>query len=265
MREIFLSIWEDIVLYNNQRYLIPLFLIALLLLWVLEKNKSVRSVYVYAVTALIFVFLCPLYAKLAFLVDEEIYYRVWWMIPMGTIICYCFVKVMFLTRNIWKRVFVLLLAVVIIVWNGKLVYTNSMHFKSANAYHLPEFVIHVGDYVTSECENPSVIFSLELLPFIRQYKSGIMTPFTRFYFGELGEMSDPLYLALKAEEYEIETIVNGAKENASLYVVLSSVKPKDADILQYGYELVHETDGYEIYRDIAVYRDLVDCGVIIPK
>lgn len=264
MREIFLSIWEDIVLYNNQRYLIPIFLIALLLLWVLERNKSVRSVYVYAVTALILVFLCPLYARLAFLVDEEIYYRVWWIIPFGTIICYSFVKVMFLTKNIWKRAVILLLAVVIIVWNGKLVYTNSMHFKSANAYHLPEFVINVGDYVTSEYKYPSVIFTVELLPFIRQYKSGIMTPFTRFYFGELGEMEDPLYLALKGEVYDIETIANSAKQSASLYVVLSSYKQKDEDILQYGYELVFETDGYEIYRDIAVYRDLKEYG-FIPK
>lgn len=262
MREIFLSIWEDIALYNNHRYLIPIFLVALLFLWGLERNKTVRRVYVYAVTALIIVFLCPLYAKIAFLVDEEIYYRVWWIIPMGVIICYSFVKVMFLTKNIWKRAVVLLFAVVIIVWNGRLVYTNSIHFKSANAYHLPEFVIHVGDYVTSECENPSVIFTVELLPFIRQYKSGIMTPFTRFYFGELGEMSDPLYLALKAEVYEIETIVNGAKEHSSLYVVLSSFKQKDADILSYGYELVYETDGYEIYRDEAIYNALVDCGVI---
>ena len=54
------TVLEDIILYNNKSFLVPLFFIALLFLWVTEKKKRLRVVLVYIVTALGVVFVCPL-------------------------------------------------------------------------------------------------------------------------------------------------------------------------------------------------------------
>ena len=37
------TVLEDIVLYNNKSFLVPLFLIALLFLWVTERSKRLRD------------------------------------------------------------------------------------------------------------------------------------------------------------------------------------------------------------------------------
>ena len=56
------TVLEDIIAYNNNSFLVPLFFIALLFLWVTEKKKRLRVVLVYIVTALSVVFVFPLYA-----------------------------------------------------------------------------------------------------------------------------------------------------------------------------------------------------------
>ena len=66
------TVLEDIVLYNNKSFLVPLFLIALLFLWVTERSKRLRVVLVYLVTALGVVFVCPLYAWIGMRIDAEI-------------------------------------------------------------------------------------------------------------------------------------------------------------------------------------------------
>ncbi|MDE6054454.1 MAG: hypothetical protein K2G55_11975, partial [Lachnospiraceae bacterium] len=56
------AVMEDVLLYNNKSFLIPLFLIALLFLWVTEKDRKLRVVLLYLVAAIGIVFLCPIYA-----------------------------------------------------------------------------------------------------------------------------------------------------------------------------------------------------------
>ena len=65
------TVLEDIVLYNNKSFLVPLFLIALLFLWVTERSKRLRVVLVYLVTALGVVFVCPLYAWIGMRIDAD--------------------------------------------------------------------------------------------------------------------------------------------------------------------------------------------------
>ena len=73
MKNALTMLWEDIILYNNNRFLIILFLVSLVFLWITEKDKKIRLILVYFVTAITVVFLCPLYAWIGMKVDEQIY------------------------------------------------------------------------------------------------------------------------------------------------------------------------------------------------
>lgn len=72
------SVIEDVRLYNNNSFLIPLFLAALFFLWMTEEDRKIRTVLLYLVAAIGAVFLCPVYAWVGMRIDADIYYRVLW-------------------------------------------------------------------------------------------------------------------------------------------------------------------------------------------
>ena len=47
MKTAFTTLIEDIILYNNNRFLILLFLAALIFLWITERDKRIKTVLVY--------------------------------------------------------------------------------------------------------------------------------------------------------------------------------------------------------------------------
>ena len=65
------------------------FLISLLYLWLTEKRKHIRVMFLYVPLVLLFVFFTPLVAKLVSgLADGEIYYRILWLLPVTPVIAY---------------------------------------------------------------------------------------------------------------------------------------------------------------------------------
>ena len=65
------------------------FLISLLYLWLTEKRKHIRVMFLYVPLLLLFVFFNPLVAKLVSgLADGEIYYRILWLLPVTPVIAY---------------------------------------------------------------------------------------------------------------------------------------------------------------------------------
>ena len=168
MKTAFTTLIEDIILYNNNRFLILLFLVALIFLWITERDKRIKTVLVYFVTAITVVFCCPLYAWIGMKVDAEIYYRVFWSIPIGILVCYSAVRAVSHFKKRISRVLVCILTVLVICMNGKFYFTNTLHFKAVNAYHMPQVVIDVADALQTEKYKPSAAIPAELVPFIRQ-------------------------------------------------------------------------------------------------
>ena len=106
LSQVMKALLEDVLLYNNESFLIPLFLIALLFLWMTEKDRKVRVVLLYFAAALSVVFLCPLYAWIGMKIDADVYYRVLWSLPMGILVCYSVVKLMTRFRSTFAKVLI---------------------------------------------------------------------------------------------------------------------------------------------------------------
>lgn len=261
MKEIFLSVINDLVLYNNNRFLIPLFVIALVYIWKTETDRSVRSILACASTGLILVFICPVYAYVGNKVDKEIYYRVWWCIPMGVTICYAAVKLAFRFKSMGKRLLIGVIVLAIVVLNGKFVYTNTTRVKAENGKHLPQFVVDVADAVTMEYDTPNCVFPLEIAIYVRQYNAKITEPYSRFNFTDAG-MDSKLYDLMTADSYDVASICEAAKVENALYVVFNSVIAKTDSMENYGYTYLGLVDGYEIYRYEQLYLDYIEYGAI---
>lgn len=270
MKTAFTTLIEDIILYNNNRFLILLFLVALIFLWITERDKRIKTVLVYFVTAITVVFCCPLYAWIGMKVDAEIYYRVFWSIPIGILVCYSAVRAVSHFKKRISRVLVCILTVLVICMNGKFYFTNTLHFKAVNAYHMPQVVIDVADALKMEKYKPIAAIPAELLPFIRQYSADIFTPYGRNIVETQWNFSNALYDAMEAEEYDAQEIARCAREEHCTYVVLSSVKPMKGSLEELNYIYKGLVSGYYIYMDYNYYevlrdQDLLDEEDILPE
>lgn len=270
MKTALTMLWEDIILYNNNRFFIILFLVSLVFLWITEKDKKIRLILVYFVTAITVIFLCPLYAWIGMKVDEQIYYRVFWSIPVGILVCYSAVRAMTHFKRMISRILVVILTVIVICLNGKCVYTNTLHFKSVNAYHMPQVVIDVADALKMEKYKPIAVLPSELLPFIRQYSADIFTPYGRNIIETQWNFSNELYDAMEASEYDAQEIARCAREEHCVYVVLSSVKPMKGSMEEQNYFQKSLVGGYYIYMDHNYYevlrdQNLLDEDDILPE
>lgn len=272
MTAVMKTIIEDIILYNNKSFLMPLFLIALLFLWVTETDRKLRVILLYLVAAIAVIFLCPLYAWVGMRIDEGIYYRVFWTLPIGILVCYSTVRLMMRFRYAVSRVLVFFLAILVIVINGDLVYTNSFHIKSVNAYHIPQQVIQVADAIRQENYKPVAVLPAELLPFLRQYTADIYTPYGRNILEPAWTFHNELYDAMEGDSavYDVAEVARCARNERCAFVVLSCIKQMKGSMEEEGYFLYRFVEGYFIYMDYNYYwvykeqglldQDLIDVG-----
>lgn len=263
------AVAEDVYLYNNRSFLIPLFLIALLFLWVTEKDQKLRVVLLYLVAALCAVFLCPVYAWVGMKIDADIYYRVIWSIPIGILVCYSVVKLMAHFQMLLSKALVLILAVLIIVMNGRLVYTNSFHIRSVNTYHIPQQVIDVADALKLDNYKPIAVLPAELLPFLRQYTADLFTPYGRNILEPAWTFQNDLYDAMEGDRnaYDVAEVARCARNHHCAFVVLSCAKQMNGSMENEGYFLFRFVQGYFIYMDYNYYwvykeQGLLDADVI---
>ena len=257
---------EDIILYNNKSFLVPLFLIALLFLWMTEKDRKLRVVLVYLVTAITVIFLCPLYAWIGMRIDQDIYYRVFWTLPIGLLVCYSVVKLMIRFKSVAAKGLVLVLAVIGIALNGKFVYDNqnTIHHRAVNQYHIPQSVIDVADALKLDNYKPIAVLPAELLPFFRQYSADVFTPYGRNILEPAWTFSNELYDAMEgsSDTYNAAEIARCARNEHCTYVVLSCMKQIEGSMEEQNYFLLNFVQGYYIYMDYNYYWVYKEQGLL---
>ena len=79
---------ESVVIFKNYaggRYTVVLFLLALIYLLLMERNKRRRALFVYMPLTLLFLFFFPIFRKIFVRLmggEGDTYYRVLWLVPM---------------------------------------------------------------------------------------------------------------------------------------------------------------------------------------
>ncbi len=266
------KICEDVILYNGKSITLLIFLAALIFLWFFEKNKCVRTALIYLSIAELIIFACPIYAWIGMKIDEAIYYRVFWALPVGILVCYALVLFVSHFDTFGKKAVVAVMAVLLIGLNGRLVYTNSLHFRSSNAYHIPAQVIELADALKLDNYKPIAVLPAELLPFFRQYSADVFTPYGRNMIEPQWNFKSELYDAMEGnpQEYDAAKVAECARNENCAYVVLSSAKQIKGSMEEQNYFLLNFVQGYFIYMDCNYYeiykeRNLLDADVIERK
>lgn len=249
-----LSIYRN---YGDSSMMTVFVIAAIVYLWITEEKKEIRLLFVYLTTAVGALFFFPLfaYAAMHFFLDEQVYYRLLWLVPMGVIVSYAVVKALGQVESKRKRIVTGLIAALLIMQSGSLVYQNAMVTKAENPYHLPSSVISVADVLRVEGREVKAVVPGEMLQFIRQYDVSIHLAYGREALVD-GWSSNPLYDAMEKRPIHSFELTDYARQQGVEYIVLRAGTPivGSKPIEKYQFSYLTTVENYDIYiNDIVPY------------
>ena len=240
-------IFQNYMGFHENGYLAGIYLFALLYLWLAEKDRRRRAIFVYAPILLLFLFFCPLFRNVfvRLLEDSETYYRLLWLLQMSMVSAYGLLKLCGRHRRIGLAVIC-----AAIIACGDYVYDSEHITKAENAYHLPQEAIDIVDMIEPETGRITVLVPADLIYFVRQYSTNIELPYGREMLIARWDCHHAMYEAMeKAEVIEADTFTELAREYPCAYIVLKEDRQIDEPLTEYGYDLYGQVGGYLIYRD----------------
>lgn len=247
--------WNEIIAfyekYTGTGMLMVLLLAAVIYLFITEKNKAAKILFLYVPVFLLALFFNPFFAKIVYrFTGDEIYWRILWLVPVVPVLAYAAVKIIFSVSG-KKRGLAGAGLVLILMVSGKLVYKNPDFVKAENVYHIPQTVVDLCEAIREE-DIVRAAFPIEHVYYVRQYTNDIYMPYGREMLRSDWEAKNSLYDLLIVPVLDVEAVTAALREWDCEYVVLSVEKELDGTFEAYDFDFFYETENYVVYRD-ALY------------
>lgn len=244
---------ETYLKYMGSGLIIICFFVSVLYLYLKEKRKPYRILFVYAPTILLILIFNPWFYKIFYnTLEGEIYFRLFWLLPVLPVIAYTISQICGkLKRD--QRVIFGLVSLMVLALSGRLCYLNPLFSKAENPYHVPQEVVTICDAVRVEGREIMVAFPDEFLLYVRQYSADICMPYGRnALMGEPYDLRD----VMNETEIDIEELARLSREKLCHYVVLSKHKLLVGNFEDYGFETYMTVGDYIVYKDTTMYTGL---------
>ncbi len=248
--------WNNAIIlfqeYMGTGLIVIWFLISLVYLLLKEKRKHIRIVFVYVSMILLLVFFNPLLANVVYrMADDEIYYRILWLLPITIVIALAVTNIWGSLQGRQKAAFGLVAAVLVMV-SGGYIYSNPYFHKAENWYHVPQSVVDICDAIEVEGREVRAVFPVELLQYVRQYSPVVCMPYGREITVDRWNYYNELYDEMEAEEINAERVTALAREQECAYIVLPEDKKINGKLENHAFDLFATVEGYVIYIDATV-------------
>lgn len=241
-------VWQNI---SGSGILTALYVCALIFLFFHEKENYKRILLIYLPLFWIAILLLPFtYHLVAEIIDEELYYRFFWMLPMTLVIAYTLVQLYHLYQGRYKKLVAVVLAAVIMV-SGDFVYNNWRYSKAENIYHVPECVVQICDLMHIEGREVMALFPMELMQYVKQYDSGVCMPYGRNVLVADWNIEHSLYELMEAEVVDATALGEQALECACVYIVMHKDREMSGTLEDSGYGLITTIQEYRVYYNEA--------------
>lgn len=245
--------WSDAVNlfreYMGTGLIVIWYLFSVVYLFVCEKRKEVRILFVYTPIVLLLLYFNPLFVRLVYsAAGGEIYYRILWLLTMAVVVAYTCTCVYGKLQGRKKAVFAVCMAGILMV-SGSFIYSNPYFHKAENLYHVPDSVVEICDAINVPGREVEAVFPAELIQYVRQYSPVTCMPYGREILVERWNNADELFDVMEEEKIDLERLAPLVRERSCHYVVLRLDKEVIGDTADYGWERFFETKDYVVYRD----------------
>ncbi len=230
--------------YKGTGMYVALFFISMLYILLKEEDKKNRAFFAYFPIFTLFITLNPIFNKLVgSIFTSSVYWRVYWVIPLGITIAYGAVKFINNENEKSKKIIATIGIIIVIMISGKFIYYKGNYFKLGNFYKLPDDDVYATHIIgADEAEYKKAIVPEGLVAHVRQIDATINLAFPRDPEGK----SNPILNELNAGN--VEGITKIAKENKCNYIVFKKATVLMGEMEEYGFEKLGETQNYAIYK-----------------
>lgn len=235
--------------YMGTGLIVIWFLLSLLYLFIYEKRKPRRILFVYTPAITLLLFFNPVFSGLfCTYMGKEIYFRTCWVLPVIMEIAYCTTEIAGKLQG-KKRISFAAVSLLLIMVSGKLVYSSPLYSRAENIYHVPESVVYICDAIRVPGREVMAVFPEEMLLYVRQYSPYVCMPYGReVIMGEYNEFHE----IMEADMVVLDSLVKLARQEECHYIILRRETEVEGNPADYNLTVFAETDGYIVYRDNAV-------------
>lgn len=247
--------------YNGTGMHMALFFACILYLVLQKKEKEKR--YLFVGYTLLFMVVCclPFTAKILMNLlgaeeGENVYWRIFWLVPMTIVIAYTAVQILMQMETKVKRYALLVGMLVIIALTGTNVYNSTIFDRKQNNYKLPQDAIDICEIIEADAkangiERKKLITVNDLLSSIRQYDADILMPYG--YSIVKGnkpsrENANQIYRILNSENKNWEAFSWYAAMEKCNYFAYPADDAVAGALANYGYEKIGSNAAYYVYR-----------------
>ena len=228
------------------------FLVSLLYLWITEKRKHIRIMFLYVPLLLLLIFFNPFVSHLvSSLADGEIYYRILWLLPVTPVTAYAVVTFCGKLSG-YKKYVGISAAIIVFMISGSLIYQNPHFQKAENVYHVPQSVVDICDAIEVPGREVMAAFPGELLQYVRQYSPVVCMPYGRDIVVSRWTVQNELYDIMEQETIDAGELADEARNQQCVYLILSEDKKIVGKMENQEFEEFERMDGYVIYKDATV-------------
>ena len=256
MQNTVFGVWQNI---SGSGILTALYICVLVFLFFCEKEKYKRILLIYLPAFWLMLLFLPItYQIIAEIVDEELYYRFFWMLPMTLVIAYGLVQAYQLYQGKYRKIVAAGL-VALLALGGDFVYNNWRYSPAENFYHVPQSVAEICDLMHAQGREVMAVFPEELMQYVRQYDSTICMPYGRNVLVPDWKIDHPLNEIMEAEVLNSKLLGETASsaEHSCVYIVVREGQKATGDITRdlaaYGYEQKARMHGYCVYYNDEIF------------
>ena len=225
---------------------VALFIIAVIYIFLKEKDEAKRRVFCYASVLLIFIILNPIFNKIVGgFFRKSIYWRFFWTVPISITVAYVATSVIKEIDSNSKKIIVGLAFVMLIMFSGKLIYNDINYQKVNNLYKQTDEDVMIANLITIDsAEYKRIICPEKLNNHLRQIEPSLIMAYPRRPDGDYSK--DPIYYSIT--NGNVEEIDKYAKDNNFNYVIFDKNVELTAPMESAGFHIIYETDHYRIYK-----------------
>ena len=224
-------------------------LFLLLLLYIIIRNKKedkyIKTFFSLYPLAIGVIIANPVfYYIVTHFIDEDVYWRSFWCLPLGITIAYGFTKMIKDIKKENIKKLEICAIIVAIALSGKFIYSEEFFLNSSNAFKIPDMAYDMIMEISDDDEEfKKVAGPEEIMVYMRQIDGTVLTEDYR----SVGAYSDDLIIS-KINKGLVSVYANECIYSNCNYIVIDNEIPMDARLEEYGYFAVKTNDKYTLYK-----------------
>ena len=212
----------------------------------IKHEKKIKASMGYYSIIVFILIITPIFANVMIEVNEDVYWRVYWLLPIAITIPYMLTQYIFKNPKLIGKITIGLVAIVLLVISGKYVYTEDKFIKVDNYYKFPNDVLDIIKVVSEDDDSYKKLAGpLEFIIYTRQYDGTIILAESRSFSGTYGKHSIITYL----EEGNLQKVYEKAKAINCNYVVMKHEDEReDNNLVKFGFRVLKQNATYTLYK-----------------